>query len=48
MTGANAATCTDELEIDRVLKRYCRAMDRIDARLGYSVWHDDGLADYGP
>ncbi|MEO5586165.1 MAG: nuclear transport factor 2 family protein [Novosphingobium sp.] len=27
--------------------RYCRAMDRIDLALGYSVWHEDGTADYG-
>lgn len=26
---------------------YCRAMDRIDHALGYAVWHDDGIADYG-
>jgi len=37
-----------EHEIHRVLLRYCRSMDRIDAPLGYTVWHDDGLADYGP
>ena len=29
------------------LHRYCRAMDRIDRDLGYAVWHEDGLADYG-
>jgi len=27
--------------------RYCRAVDRIDHALGYSIWHDDGTADYG-
>ncbi len=27
--------------------RYCRAMDRIDHELGYSIWHADGSADYG-
>lgn len=26
---------------------YCRAMDRMDIPLGYSIWHDDGEADYG-
>jgi hypothetical protein len=25
---------------------YCRAMDQMDHELGYSVWHDDGLAQY--
>ncbi len=34
--------------IQAVLHRYCRSMDRIDAELGYTVWHEDGLADYGP
>jgi hypothetical protein len=29
------------------LHAYCRAMDRVDHALGYSVWHEDGLADYG-
>jgi hypothetical protein len=41
---------TTELEakqaITEVLYRYCRSMDRIDAELGYSVWHDDGAAHY--
>lgn len=32
--------------ITDVLYRYCRSMDRIDAELGYSVWHDDGTAHY--
>jgi hypothetical protein len=36
-----------ERDIRRVLVRYCRSMDRIDASLGYTVWHEDGLADYG-
>jgi hypothetical protein len=43
-----AAVLAAELEISRVLKRYCRSMDRIDAPLGYTVWHEDGVADYGP
>jgi hypothetical protein len=34
--------------IETVLKRYCRSMDRIDAELGYGVWHEGGVADYGP
>lgn len=27
---------------------YCRSMDRMDVDLGKAVWHDDGVADYGP
>lgn len=37
----------DRMAIGDVIYRYCRAMDRIDAELGYSVWHEDGEADYG-
>ena len=48
MSSTDLTALAAHHEIDRVLKRYCRAMDRIDAALGYSVWHDDGLADYGP
>jgi hypothetical protein len=38
----------DRQAISDQIYRYCRAMDRIDAELGYSVWHEDGTADYGP
>jgi len=34
--------------ITEQIYRYCRAMDRVDSELGKSVWHADGLADYGP
>lgn len=37
----------DRQAITELIYRYCRAVDRIDRELGYSVWHDDGLADYG-
>jgi hypothetical protein len=40
-------TLAAQQEINQVLRRYCRSMDRIDAELGYSVWHEDGTADYG-
>lgn len=32
--------------ITESLYRYCRSMDRIDAELGYAVWHPDGTALY--
>ena len=35
-------------EIDDVLLRYFRAMDRVDDELGFSIFHDDGVGDYGP
>jgi hypothetical protein len=34
-------------QITQLLYRYCRAVDRIDAELGYSLWHEDAQADYG-
>jgi len=37
----------DRQAITDLIYRYCRSMDRIDAELGYSVWHEDGIADYG-
>jgi hypothetical protein len=37
----------DRQSITDLLYRYCRAMDRIDPELGYTIWHDDGEADYG-
>jgi hypothetical protein len=37
----------DRLEIAERLYTYCRAVDRIDEGLGYSVFHDGATADYG-
>lgn len=37
----------DRQAIADQIYRYCRAMDRIDRELGYSIWHDGGTADYG-
>ena len=36
----------DRLAITDLIYRYCRSMDRIDRDLGYSIWHEDGLAEY--
>lgn len=38
---------TDREAIIDLIYRYCRAVDRIDHQLGYSIWHEDGTADYG-
>jgi hypothetical protein len=38
----------DRDAIARQIHAYCRSMDRMDVELGNAVWHDDGLADYGP
>lgn len=37
----------DKDAIRDLIHRYCRAVDRLDVSLGHSVWHEDGLADYG-
>ncbi len=37
----------DRQAITDQIYRYCRAMDRIDHQLGYSIWHEGGTADYG-
>lgn len=37
----------DHQAITEQIYRYCRAMDRIDHELGYSIWHAEGTADYG-
>jgi hypothetical protein len=33
--------------ITEALYTYCRAVDRVDRELGYSIWHDDATVDYG-
>jgi hypothetical protein len=37
----------DRQAITDLIYRYCRSMDRIDPELGYTIWHDDAVADYG-
>lgn len=38
---------TDHQAITDLIYRYCRSVDRLDIPLGHSVWHEDGIADYG-
>lgn len=40
-------TVADRQAITDLIYRYCRSMDRIDPELGYTIWHEDGTADYG-
>ena len=37
----------DRQAITDLIYRYCRAVDRLDIALGHSIWHADGIADYG-
>ena len=47
MDAAFMRTLADRQEITDLIYRYCRSMDRIDAQLGYTIWHDDAVADFG-
>lgn len=47
MTDDTLATLAAKQAITEQIYRYCRAMDRMDHELGYSIWHEDGTADYG-
>jgi hypothetical protein len=37
----------DRQQISDFIYRYCRSVDRLDIALGHSIWHEDGIADYG-
>jgi SnoaL-like domain len=37
----------DRQVITDLIYRYCRSVDRLDIPLGHSIWHEDGIADYG-
>jgi len=48
MTTAGALQdLADRQAISDLIYRYCRSVDRIDIPLGHSIWHEDGIADYG-
>ncbi len=38
---------SDRGQITDLIYRYCRSVDRLDIALGHSIWHEDGVADYG-
>lgn len=46
MNEAEIRAIADRQAITDLLNRYGRAMDRMDAEIGYSIWHEDGVADY--
>jgi hypothetical protein len=45
--SAQVSLAADHQAIANQIYRYCRAMDRVDHALGYTIWHSDGTADYG-
>jgi hypothetical protein len=45
--GRDLQDLLDRQAITDLIHRYCRAVDRLDIALGHSIWHDDGVADYG-
>jgi SnoaL-like domain len=45
--AADLRALADRQAITDLIHRYCRAVDRLDVRLGRSIWHEDGYADYG-
>lgn len=45
--GDMRSEADDRQAITQMIYLYCRAMDRMDIPLGYSIWHEDGEADYG-
>jgi hypothetical protein len=45
--GVGRSPADDRHAIAQQIYLYCRAMDRMDVSLGYSIWHEDGEADYG-
>lgn len=38
----------DKQAITEALYTYCRAVDRVDRELGYSIWNGGAQVDYGP
>ena len=45
--AADLRTLADRQAITELIYRYCRSVDRLDVPLGHSIWHEDGVADYG-
>ena len=47
MTPEALQNLADRQAITDLIYRYCRSVDRLDIALGHSIWHADGIADYG-
>jgi len=48
MTDAELAELYAKQKITEVIHRYCRALDRMDAELAYTCWHEGGTDDHAP
>lgn len=44
---ADIQEVSDRLQIAEALYTYCRAVDRVDRELGYSIWNEGATVDYG-
>ena len=47
MDEATLQQLADRQAITDLIHRYCRSVDRLDAPLGRSIFHENGYADYG-
>jgi hypothetical protein len=47
MSPLDIQPIADRQAITDLIYRYCRSMDRIDESLGYSIWNENAVADYG-
>jgi len=45
--GAELRELIDRRKITDALYTYCRAVDRVDRELGYSIWNEGATVDYG-
>jgi ketosteroid isomerase-like protein len=48
MSEQRLREAADKLEIGEMLTRYCRGLDRLDAEMIRSVYHDDAMDHHGP
>lgn len=47
VSTADIRALLDKQAISEALYTYCRAVDRVERELGYSIWHEDAEVDYG-
>jgi len=47
LVSAEVRDLIDRQQITEALYTYCRAVDRVDRELGYSIWNEGATVDYG-